>query len=356
MSRTGATSAVRRWAPWVLLVAVAVAALSIGVSSGGGRPSLDARVQHLSSEVRCPVCHGETVAQSEAAPSVEIRDEIRTDLQKGESDGQILDSIVASYGPGILEKPEAKGIDVLVWVLPVIGFVIGAAGLLWLFVRWRSRATPPVEAAGAAPQGGEEETPDPARADGAPVAPLRAPATPRRSWARIAVAATGVVFIAGGASWAVAASSGTRLPGEAITGKSLGPEEVAADLQRAHHYEARNDLTNAVKEYQKVLSSEPDQIEALTGEGWLLAGTGQPALLRQGLGLLQSAEKAQPGYAPAHIYRGLALLSEGDYGESVPELQWYLAHDPDPQLVTQVKTALTRAQAGEAAARAAGGG
>ena len=88
----------------------------------------------------------------------------------------------------------------------------------------------------------------------------------------------------------------------------------------------------------------------------MLAGTGQPALLRQGLGLLQSAEQAQPTYAPAHIYRGLALLSEGDYGDTIPELQWYLAHDPDPQLVAQVKKALAQAQAGEAAARSAGAG
>ena len=351
-------SFLRRWGPWLVLVAAAVAALSIGVSTGGGRPSLDAQVQHLSSEVRCPVCHGETVAQSEAAPSVEIRDEIRADLQKGEPANQILASIVASYGPGILEKPQAKGIGILVWVLPVIGFVLGAAGLLWVFSRWR-----------AGPAGGDEAgvvgaAPEPSRspAGSAPeVGPpaLTAPPSPPpprpRSWARIAVAGAGVVCIAGGASWAVAASSGTRLPGEEITGRSLGPEELAADLQTAQTDESRNDVTDAIKQYQKVLAAQPNQVQALSGEGWLLAGTGQPSLLRQGLGLLQSAEKAQPTYAPAHLYRGLALLSEDDYGDSVPELQWYLAHDPDPSLVAEVNKALTQAQAGVAATPAAGG-
>ena len=350
-------SLVRRWGPWLLLVVVAGIALSVGIPSGGSRPTLDARVQHLSSEVRCPVCHGETVAQSEAAPSVEIRNEIRADLQKGEPANRILASIVASYGPGILEKPPARGIDVLVWVLPVIGFVFGAAGLLWVFVRWRGRIERPDGA--ATPGIPFEDGPPLALPPSEPLAPTTVGAPEpirRRSWARVAVASAGVVFIAGGASWAVAASSGTRLPGEAITGQSLGPEELAADLQSAQTDESRNDLTDAIKQYQKVLASQPHQVQALTGEGWLLAGTGQPALLRQGLGLLQSAEKAEATYAPAHIYRGLALLSEGDYGDTIPELQWYLAHDPDPQLVAQVKKALAQAQAGEAAARTAGAG
>ena len=350
-------SVLRRWGPWLLLVAVAAVALSVGVSRDGGRPSLDAQVQHLSSQVRCPVCHGETVAQSEAAPSVEIRNEIRADLQKGEPDNQILASIVASYGPGILEKPQAKGISTLVWVLPVVAFVVGAAGLLWLFVRWRSRPDRPAEpdpgaavepAAGAdAPAEAERE----AVADAGLVRP-----TTRRSWARVAVAGAGVVFIAGGASWAVAASSGTRLPGEEITGTPLAPETLAAELQSAQSYEARSDLPDAIKQYQKVLAAQPDQVQALTGEGWLLAGTGQPGLLQQGLGLLRSAEKAAPTYAAAHLYRGLALLSERDYGDSIPELQWYLANQPEPQLVTQVQKALSQAQAGAAAARAAGAG
>ncbi len=81
----------------------------IGLQGSGGPPSLDSRVAHIASLVRCPVCNGETAAQSQAAPSVQIMNEIRTDLQKGESQNQILSSIVASYGPGILEKPPARG-------------------------------------------------------------------------------------------------------------------------------------------------------------------------------------------------------------------------------------------------------
>ena len=371
----------RKWGPWAVLVAVAVAVLIVGVQRGGGRPSLDARVQHISSEVRCPVCNGETVAQSQAAPSVQIRTEIRTDLQKGWSEGRILSSLVGSYGPGILEKPQAKGVSLLVWVIPVIGVVVAAAGLLALLRRWKREvgSTAPgaeaEEAAALVPRSAAVIEPDPTPASLPPSAPVAAdpgpdpsapstaaPTTPapgappapsaaalpaagptRRT--KVVLACAGVVLVAGGASWAVAASSGTRLPGQTITGQALGTQAEAATLAAAHTDEGRNDVVGAIKEYQKVLNSDPKQVEALCGEGWLLAETGQPSLLQQGLSLLARAEQYQPDYPAAHLYRGLALLGESDYTDSVPELQWYLAHHPDPQLTPQVQKALAQAQA-----------
>lgn len=384
-------SLARRWGPWAALVVIALAVLIVGVQRSGGQPSVEARTEHIASEVRCPVCNGETVAQSQAAPSVQIRNEIKADLQKGQSEGQILSSLVASYGPGILEKPQAKGVSLLVWVLPVVGVVVGAAGLLAVFRRWR-RAGPapalspmddrelvavpaalgalvssPVTAggpagtapgsavagsavAGSAVPGSAvagSAVPDaPASAGsvapGAPASPARVALMRRK---KAALACVGVILVAGGASWAVAASSGTRLPGQTITGQALGAQAEAAALQTAQTDENKNDIVDAVKQYQKVIASDPKQVQALSGEGWLLAETGQPDLLKQGLGLLVEAEQVQPDYPAAHLYRGLALLGEADYSDSVPELQWYLAHNPDPQLAPQVQSALAQAKA-----------
>ena len=367
-------TAARKWAPWVVLIAVALAVLAVGVQGGGGRPSLQAEEQHLGSQVRCPVCHGETVEQSQAAPSVEIRNQIHTDLVRGEKPDQILASIVASYGPGILEKPPAKGISLLVWVIPVVGVVLAAAGLLMVLRRWRRSASVKatnVEAAnfearnvegrnvegtngdGLEEAGASSSSQAPALPAGSAAAPTAgssgAPPSRARRIRIVAVAATGVALVAGGASWAVAASSGTRLPGQEITGQTPAATAVAADLQNAQADQARNDVVGAVKEYQTVLHAEPDQIQALTGEGWLLAQTGQPSLLQQGLGMLARAEKVQPGYGPAHVYRGIALLGERDYADSIPELQWYLGHSPDPQLVSSVQKALAQAKSAAAA-------
>lgn len=397
------TDALRRWGPWALLVAVAVAALSVGVGHGS-TPSLDARVQSVASQVRCPVCNGETVAQSQAAPSVAIRTQIRREIRAGESQTQILSRLVHDYGPGILEKPQATGISLFVWVFPVVAVVLAGGGLILILRRWGQ----PAAGGGDGSDGMGTAPPDPVVAQGpddAVLAPAlsgaavhtgsatgpASPATPgagtgasavgaaapvgtgpratgrrptgrtggiRRLSVRTRWALTGAALavVAGGASWAVAESSGTRLPGQAITGQVLPAEAVAADLQAAAADTQKNDVVGALKEYGKVLHAEPRQVEALTGMGWLLAQTGQPSLLQKGLTQLASAEQADPTYAPAHLYRGVGLLGEGDYAGSVPELQWYLDHNPDPQLVPQVKKALSQAQTGVAASASKPGG
>jgi tetratricopeptide (TPR) repeat protein len=161
---------------------------------------------------------------------------------------------------------------------------------------------------------------------------------------RRALIGAAVVVVAAGAAWAVVASSATRLPGQEITGQALGAEQLADSLQQAQQAADRGDDLTAVKDYQKILQSDPNQPQALVGEGWLLAQTQQPDLLRQGLTMLLDAEHADPTYAPAHVYRGISLLSEGDYSGAIPELQWYLTHNPDPGLAPQVRTALQQAK------------
>lgn len=328
------------------LVLIALGALVVGARSHTNT-TLDGETQHIAGLVRCPVCDGETAAQSQSPVSVQIRATIREDLQKGMTQDQVLAQIVQSYGAGILEKPQASGIGLTVYVVPVAAVVVGGAALALLVRRWRKGPVQPMPAAAS---------PEPVLGHGPVAEPGGAPppvsdvasVQASRGHRRWILAGAGVALVAAGACWAVAESSSTRLAGQPITGLSAGvlsPGQLQADLQAASTEVSKGDDLSAVKEYQKILSVEPDQVDALTGEGWLLAQTQQPALLQRGLQLLQRAELAQPGYPPAHVYRGIALLSEGDYSASVPELQWYLAHDPDPQLAPKVRAALAQAEA-----------
>lgn len=164
------------------------------------------------------------------------------------------------------------------------------------------------------------------------------------SWRKRVGVGIAIVIIAAGACWTVVASSATRLPGQEITGQALGSEAIAQQLSKAAQAQQKGDQLSAVKDYQAILKSNPNQPEALTGEGWLLAETQQPALLKQGLAMLSKAENVAPAYPPPHVYRGIALLSEADYTDAIPELQWYLDHNPDPQLAPRVKQALQDAQ------------
>lgn len=128
--------AFRRWLPWAALLVVVAVALAVGANRSGAGTSLDARTMHIASEVRCPVCEGQSAAQSQAPASVLIRKQIRQDLQAGQSDNQILASLVNAYGAGILEKPQAQGVGVVVWVVPVVAVVAALVGLVIAFRRW----------------------------------------------------------------------------------------------------------------------------------------------------------------------------------------------------------------------------
>jgi cytochrome c-type biogenesis protein CcmH len=161
-------------------VVVAVVVLVVGTQRNS-HPSLQDKTMHIAGLVRCPVCEGQSAAQSQAPASVQIRDQIRQELSAGESQGQILSGLVAAYGPGILEKPEARGVNLVLWVLPVLAVVPALAGLALAFARWRPRrggagvtADDRVlvdQALRGDPSLGADEEGDPPRSPGAGVTP-----------------------------------------------------------------------------------------------------------------------------------------------------------------------------------------
>jgi cytochrome c-type biogenesis protein CcmH len=113
-------------------------ALAVGVSGHSPGTSLDDRVHRITAQIRCPVCSGETVADSGAPISQDIRTAVRQQLQAGRSDHQVYDYIVHQYR-GTSLTPPASGVGLLVWALPVAVFAAAVAGLAFSFARWRGR-------------------------------------------------------------------------------------------------------------------------------------------------------------------------------------------------------------------------
>lgn len=102
--------------------------------------ALDDGVRRIAMQLQCPVCEGETVADSPSGLAADMRLVIRTKLSAGESDQQILDEFVASYGDGILTEPPKHGISLGVWVGPLIAVALGALVLTLLLRSWRRPA------------------------------------------------------------------------------------------------------------------------------------------------------------------------------------------------------------------------
>lgn len=102
-------------------------------------PRLEARYQHLTSELRCPVCQNEPIATSQTAISKALRDIVRQKLLAGESNRQIKQYMISRYGLFAIYKPPLEGGTFLLWFGPLILFAIAAA-IAVLAIRRRRRA------------------------------------------------------------------------------------------------------------------------------------------------------------------------------------------------------------------------
>lgn len=131
-------SPIRRWGPWVAVIVVAIAALSVAAFGTRSAPTAQDRVSSISRTVKCPVCSGESVAESNAPASQEIRRQIAEQVQQGQTDDEIRSFYAAKYGQAILLTPSASGLNALVWILPIVALAVGIAALVIVFRRWSS--------------------------------------------------------------------------------------------------------------------------------------------------------------------------------------------------------------------------
>ncbi|MFO1202718.1 MAG: cytochrome c-type biogenesis protein [Tabrizicola sp.] len=102
-------------------------------------PALEARARAISHDIRCPVCQGETIDDSNAPIARDLRLIIRERLVAGDSDAAVVDYIVARYGEGVLFNPPAKGVN---WVLWLAGPALLLAGIAVAVTAGRRRMVP----------------------------------------------------------------------------------------------------------------------------------------------------------------------------------------------------------------------
>jgi cytochrome c-type biogenesis protein CcmH len=102
-------------------------------------PDVERRVAGLANELRCLVCQNQTLADSNAPLAVDLRNQIRSQLQAGRSEQEVVDFMVARYGDFVLYRPPLKASTVALWAGP---FVILALGLGFLVLRIARRRVP----------------------------------------------------------------------------------------------------------------------------------------------------------------------------------------------------------------------
>ena len=92
--------------------------------------TIEDQVAEISGELMCPVCEGQSVAESNAQLARDMRAVIKTKLLEGNTKEEIMDYFVSSYGETILASPPPRGFSVILWLLPVLSVLIGAAIIL----------------------------------------------------------------------------------------------------------------------------------------------------------------------------------------------------------------------------------
>jgi cytochrome c-type biogenesis protein CcmH len=92
---------------------------------------LTQRTHEVSALLRCPVCQGMSVADSPSEMAVNMKAQVHELLSRGYTEEQILKYFELSYGQFVLLKPKFEGFTSMVWLLPVIALLIGAAVLFF---------------------------------------------------------------------------------------------------------------------------------------------------------------------------------------------------------------------------------
>mgnify|MGYP000887185110 CR=1 FL=1 len=118
-------------------------ALLLGAAhASGSDPALEAREARLASQLRCVVCQNQTVAESNAPLAADMRRVIRTQLQAGQSDEQIVGFFEQRYGAFVHYSPPFQASTWLLWIGPFALAVLGLFGLASILRRRAVRGEP----------------------------------------------------------------------------------------------------------------------------------------------------------------------------------------------------------------------
>lgn len=117
--------------------------LALGYGSGAHGSAEDRRVNEIASELRCLVCQNESIAASRADLAVDLRRQIRQQLDAGKSEAEILAYMEARYGDFILYRPRLKAATLLLWFGPAALLAAGLAALALTLHRRRMRQDRP---------------------------------------------------------------------------------------------------------------------------------------------------------------------------------------------------------------------
>ena len=95
--------------------------------NGAANENLD-KVDKISKNLRCLICQGQSVYDSQSDFALSIKQLIENKISEGKEDKEIYEYLKSKYGDWIMYEPELDKKTILLWILPLILFIFG--GLL----------------------------------------------------------------------------------------------------------------------------------------------------------------------------------------------------------------------------------
>jgi len=90
----------------------------------------EARAQIFMREIRCMVCAGEAISDSEAPMAQDMRRYVREAFAEGRTEPEIREDLVERFGHQVLMRPPMDARTAPLWLAPIFFLMIGGALLL----------------------------------------------------------------------------------------------------------------------------------------------------------------------------------------------------------------------------------
>ena len=88
----------------------------------------DSKVNEISKNLRCLICQGQSVYDSNSEFALSIKNLISSKLAAGDSEEDIYNFLKSKYGDWIIYEPGFNKFTLVLWILPLFLFIFG--GLL----------------------------------------------------------------------------------------------------------------------------------------------------------------------------------------------------------------------------------
>jgi len=108
----------------ILLIIIVFIINFIKVNSAENNDDL---VNKISKNIRCLICQGQSIYDSQSDFSTSMRLLIRQKLEDGKNEKEIYDFLKDKYGDWISYEPEFNKNTIILWILPILLFIIGGA-------------------------------------------------------------------------------------------------------------------------------------------------------------------------------------------------------------------------------------